>query len=103
MLIKSLKLLTFFFDIRLSSYVLSECFCQDLLENWFGGQRCSGSRKDNPSMADFGYNNNAIRNQKQSKPIANGNVADSGMIALTDEPFPCRKPLKNGSLNVNLE
>ena len=45
-------------------------------------------------MADFGYNSNAIRNQKQPKPIANGNVADSGMIALTDEPFPCRKPFK---------
>ena len=43
-------------------------------------------------MVDFGYNNNAIRNQKHFKPIANGNVADSGMIALK----------KNGSLNVNL-
>ena len=26
---------------------------------------------------------------KNFKSIANGNVADSGMIALTDEPFPC--------------
>ena len=43
-------------------------------------------------MVDFGYNNNAIRNQKLFKPIADGNVADSGMIVLTDEPFPCRKP-----------
>ena len=42
-------------------------------------------------MVDFGCNNNAIRNQKHFKPIANGNVAGSGMIALTDEPFPCRK------------
>ena len=40
-------------------------------------------------MVDFGYNNNAIRNQKHFKPIANGNVADSSMIALTDEPLPC--------------
>ena len=47
-------------------------------------------------MVDFGYNNNAIRNQKHFKPIANGNVADSGMIALTDEPLPRRKPRKNG-------
>ena len=31
-------------------------------------------------MAEFGYNNNAIRNQKHFKPITNGNVADSGMI-----------------------
>ena len=35
-----------------------------------------------------------IRNQKHFKPVANGNVADSGMIALTDEPLPCQKPKK---------
>ena len=40
-------------------------------------------------MVDFGYNDNAIRNQKYFKPIANDNVTDSGMIALTDEPLPC--------------
>ena len=45
-------------------------------------------------MFDFGYNNNAIRNQKPFKPIANGNVADIDMIALTDDAFPCQKPLK---------
>ena len=45
-------------------------------------------------MVDFVYNNNAIRNQKHFKPIANGYVADSGMIALTEEPLPCRKPKK---------
>ena len=43
-------------------------------------------------MVDFGYNNNAIK--KHFKPIANGNVADSGMIVLTDEPLPSRKPKK---------
>ena len=47
-------------------YVLTERFCQDPLENWFGRQRSLGSRKDNPSMADFRYNNNAITNQKNS-------------------------------------
>ena len=45
-------------------------------------------------MADFGYNNNAIRNQKHFKLIANGNVADGGMIVLTEEPLPCQKPKK---------
>ena len=40
-------------------------------------------------MVDFGYNDNTIRNQKHFKPIANDNVTDSGMIALTDEPLPC--------------
>ena len=45
--------------------------------------------KDNPSMVDFGYKNNAIRNQKHFKSIANSNVADSGMIVLTEELLPC--------------
>ena len=27
-------------------------------------------------MVDFGYNNNAVRNQKHFKLIANGNVAE---------------------------
>ena len=45
-------------------------------------------------MVDFEYNNNAIRSQKRFKPVPNGNVPDSGMIALTDEPLPCRKPKK---------
>ena len=75
-------------------YVLTERFCQDPLENYFVWQRSLGSRKDNPSMADFGYNDNAIRNQNIFKPIAHGNVADSGMIALTDKPLPCRKKSK---------
>ena len=32
-------------------------------------------------MVDFGYNNNVVRNQKHFKSVANGNVADSRMIA----------------------
>ena len=35
-------------------YVLTEPFCEDPLENYFGRQRYLGPRKDNPSMADFG-------------------------------------------------
>ena len=45
-------------------------------------------------MVDFGCNKIAVRNEKPFKPIANGNVADSGMIALTDEPLPCQKAKK---------
>ena len=70
-------------------YVLTEGFCQNSLENLLGRQRSLGPRKDNPSMADFGYNYNVNRNQKKFKPIANGSVADSGMIALTDKPLSC--------------
>ena len=39
-------------------------------------------------MADFGYNN-CYEKPKKFKPGAYGNVADSGNIALTDEPLPC--------------
>ena len=35
--------------------------------------RFLGTRKDNPSIVDFGNNNNAIRNQKHFKPVTNGN------------------------------
>ena len=45
-------------------------------------------------MFDFGYDNNAIRNQKHFKPIANGNFADSDMIVLPEEPLPCQKPIR---------
>ena len=69
---------------------MTESFCQDPLENWFGRQ----SRKVNPSTVEFGCTNNAIRNQKHFKPIANGNAADSGMISLTDVTLPYWKPKK---------
>ena len=45
-------------------------------------------------MVDFGYKNNAIRNQKHFKPIGNGNVADSATISLTNQSLPCQKPKK---------
>ena len=58
------------------SYVLTKRLYQDPLENYFGEQRSSGARKENPSIYDFGYNDNTIRNQKVFKPIATGNVRD---------------------------
>ena len=57
--------------------MLNLCFdrkiCQDPLENYFGQQRAVGTRKDNTSIHDFGFNNNFIRNQKIFRPIA-GNI-----------------------------
>ena len=70
-------------------YALTERFCQDPLENWFARQRSLGSKKNNSGMFDFGYNNNATRNQKYFKPIANDN---SHKIAWTDGTRPCWKP-----------
>ena len=51
-------------------HFITKCFFQYLLENYFGHQRSLGARKDNPSVRDFGINDNAIRNQKVFQPIA---------------------------------
>ena len=58
---------------------MTERFCQDPLEK----QRAIGARKDNPSIRDFRFNNNSIRNQKIFRPAA-GNVCrqDIGMVDL---------------------
>ena len=37
-------------------YVLTERFCQDPLEIYFGQQRAIGAQKDNPSIHDFRFN-----------------------------------------------
>ena len=81
------------------SYVLTERFCQDLLENYFRKQSSSGARKDNPPHYDFGYNDNTIKNQKVFKPIATGNLCDEHMNSKVDtEPVPCRKKYKQSNL-----
>ena len=54
-------------------YILSEKFCQDDLENYFGRQRAIGHRRDNPNVRDVGYNDNSIKSQFSVRPIA-GNV-----------------------------
>ena len=44
--------------------VLTERFCQDPVEEYFGNQRKLGRRCDNPDLAQFGYNDNTIRIQR---------------------------------------
>ena len=44
-------------------YVLTERFCQDLVEEYFSNQRKIGRRKDNPDVYSFGYHDNTIRIQ----------------------------------------
>ena len=76
-------------------FILSERFCQDDLENYFGRQRAIGSRKDNPSVKDVGYNDNTIKSQFSIRPIA-GNVHGNGnKFNIIDEtPLPKRKKLQ---------
>ena len=76
--------------------MLTERFSQDPLENDIGRQRSIGGRKDNPTIRDFGYNDNSIRSQKVFRQIA-GNVRGihEVNIEFTEEPIPCRKKAKN--------
>ena len=54
-------------------YMLTERFCQDPLENYFGRQRSMGRRRDNPNFQQFGYQDNTIRASKIFRPISSGN------------------------------
>ena len=65
-------------------YVLSEQFCQDDLENYFGRQRAIGRRHDNPSLKDVGYNDNTIKSQFSVQPIA-GNVTAGSKFNINDD------------------
>ena len=51
-------------------HILSERFCQDDLENYFEKQRAVGQRCDNPTVRDFGYNDNTIKPQFSVRLIA---------------------------------
>ena len=59
--------------------ILTERFCQDPLENYFGRQRSLGHRKDNPSLRDIGYNDNTIRATKLFQPITGNCYNDDSM------------------------
>ena len=54
-------------------YSLSEIFCQDDLENYFGKQRAIGRRSDNLTVNDFRYSDNTVKNQFLMRLII-GNV-----------------------------
>ena len=73
-------------------YVLSERFCQDDLENYFGRQRTIGHRHDNPTVRDVGYNDNLIKTQFSVRPIA-GNVhgPSHNFNSIDDTPLPKRR------------
>lgn len=71
-------------------YVLSEKFCQDDLENYFGRQRAIGHRKDNPNVRDTLYGDNLIKTQYDVKPIK-GNVRKGESAPISDVPLKRRK------------
>jgi len=76
-------------------FVLTERFRQDSLEEYFDHQRKLGRRNDNPDIQAFGYNNNAIRIQRQVSCLS-GNTRGRkdrtrAWEQVTDDPIPCKK------------
>lgn len=73
-------------------YVLTERFCQDPLENYFGRQRSMGRRRDNPNLRTFGYQDNTIRTSKQFRPISGNSRKDEEQnFEINNEPVLSRK------------
>ena len=73
--------------------MLSERFCQDDLENYFGSQRAIGCRRDNPTTRDVGYNDNTIKTQFSVRPIAGNVCGKSNDFNIIDgTPLPKRRP-----------
>ena len=56
MTVSSVIEVTKFFLNEGFEFVLTERFCQDDVEEYFGYQRAQGRRSDNPTAAEFGYN-----------------------------------------------
>lgn len=81
-------------------FVLTERFCQDDLEEYFGYQRAQGRRSDNPSAAELGYNDLRIATLRDVAPAAGGNVSGrhsgkrSKWFNVSEEPLPKKKTSK---------
>lgn len=76
-------------------FVLTERFCQDDVEEYFGFQRAQGQRSDNPTAAEFGYNDLRIATLRDIAPQSvQGNVSGrhSGgrrkWYDVSEEPLP---------------
>ena len=82
------------------SYVLTERFMQDCLEEYFGHQRQRGQRSDNPDAVQFGYNDRILQIQRNAGLVSRGNVGsrrkvgESRWAAIREEPLPKKKKNK---------
>ena len=79
-------------------YVLTERFCQDPVEEFFGKQRQLGRRSDNSDINQFGYNSNTIRTER-SISCQSGNTRGRkdrkrSWVHATDDKLPCQKKPK---------
>ena len=77
--------------------VLSERFCQDPLESFFGKQRYKGGRNENPSVKDFLDNTVSLRVQGSSalEPLrGNCSRKRNAPMVIDSDPLPKRKRSK---------
>lgn len=58
------ELANYLLNLEGAEFVLSETFCQDNLEIFFGQQRLRGRRNDNPTVDQFIYNSQSIITNK---------------------------------------
>eukprot|EP00794_Sanderia_malayensis_P001207 gene1207-583_t len=80
-----------------AEYVLTNKLCQDPVEEYFGRQRAIGRRSENPSMREFGYNDNKLRIQRSIVPLK-GNTKgrekcanETRCFEIDNTPLPKRK------------
>ena len=78
-------------------FVLSERFCQDLLEEYFGRERERGRFSDTPTVQAFAYNDRTLAVERNIAPVVKGNVAgrhkgeSCKWYVVSEEPLPKRK------------
>ena len=86
-------------------YVLSERFCQDPVEEYFGNQRMLGRRCDNPDIRTFGYNDNTIRIQRRIS-LDSGNTCgghkQEKWVNIINDPLHCRKKEIKVNIRISL-
>ena len=82
-------------------FVLSERFCQALLEEYFGRQRERGRFNDNPTVQAFGYNDRTLAVQRNIAPVLKGNVAGRHKGEGSRSPYQSERKLKNNKLLIN--
>ena len=83
-----------------AKYILTERFNQDSLEIYFGQQRGRGHRNDNPSVAQFMDNNQAIIIQKS---LAIGGSSSTSHKRSIPELSPLYQPLPKRRCNRELK
>lgn len=74
--------------------LLSERFCQDPLENYFGKQRARGGRNENPNLAQSLVNAAALRMQSSAAldPVR-GNCRRKRLLDINENKVICSEPL----------